>query len=55
MPEEELHRGHLLGLRRDAAELKLEAVFQPGTAGVGELAPQTNDKGEARVADEVVT
>jgi hypothetical protein len=41
-------------LRRDATELKLDAVFEPAAAGVGELAPGSHGQREVCVADEVV-
>jgi hypothetical protein len=54
MGEEELHRGNLPGLRRDAAERELDAVFQPRTAGVCKLAPRAYAEREIRIPDEVV-
>jgi hypothetical protein len=41
-------------LRRDAAELELDAVFEPAAVGMCKLAPRTDGEREARVPDEVV-
>jgi hypothetical protein len=37
--QQELSRRQVPGLRRDAAELELDALIEPVAAGVGELAP----------------